>query len=405
MIRRIVLDNYMSHANSVIEPAPDGLTVLVGPNNCGKSAVVSALLTVCGENDGDFMVRHGEKHARVTIETAEGDTIVWQRKRTPSYVINGREVHRVGRGNLPDDLQALLKLPAIEFGEGSGRSRFVVHFGLQKEPIFLINSESDVAKFFSSSAEAERLLAMQQLHKKKTADARGELRAVEADLTDAAARLASLMPLDAIAPEVEAVEARYAALVGGERSADELAGRIARIELMRSSVAQQQARVDGLADLHAAPALDYPEPLDRMLTRFAKTANDMNAIEARRVATEPLREPPAQDDPGPITQLGLALSRAQRSLDLAIAASFAYEQLRDVPAVVETAPLEQSVDRCTAAAKHAAGAERALATVSRELESVRGDIVAWVTQNPTCPVCGNPTECGHVIEAGGPHAN
>src|SRR5688572_25204077 len=111
MIRRIVLENYMSHANTVIEPV-EGLTVLVGPNNCGKSAVVSALLTVCGENDGDFMVRHGEKHARVTVETAEGDVIVWQRKgKAPSYAINGRDVHRVGRGNLPDDLQPLLKLP------------------------------------------------------------------------------------------------------------------------------------------------------------------------------------------------------------------------------------------------------------------------------------------------------
>ena len=70
MIRRITLENYMSHARTVIEPA-DGLTVLVGPNNCGKSAVVSALQTVCGQHAGDFMVRHGQKVCRITIELPE----------------------------------------------------------------------------------------------------------------------------------------------------------------------------------------------------------------------------------------------------------------------------------------------------------------------------------------------
>ena len=46
MITRIELTNFMSHAHTVIEPAP-GLTVLVGPNNCGKSAVVAALQIIC----------------------------------------------------------------------------------------------------------------------------------------------------------------------------------------------------------------------------------------------------------------------------------------------------------------------------------------------------------------------
>jgi len=42
MIRRIILENYMAHVRTVIEPA-DGLTVLAGPNNCGKTAVVETL--------------------------------------------------------------------------------------------------------------------------------------------------------------------------------------------------------------------------------------------------------------------------------------------------------------------------------------------------------------------------
>ena len=69
MIRRIVLENYMAHVRTVIEPA-DGLTVLVGPNNCGKSAVIHALEMICYNHDAaDFAIRHGTKKATVTVET------------------------------------------------------------------------------------------------------------------------------------------------------------------------------------------------------------------------------------------------------------------------------------------------------------------------------------------------
>src|SRR4051794_24101925 len=113
MITRITLENYMSHARTVIEPAA-GVTVIVGPNNCGKSAIASALQTLCGDHDGDFMVRHGEKNCRVRVETDDGHTIVWRRKgKAISYVLDGVEVHRVGQGNLPDNLQALLRLPKV----------------------------------------------------------------------------------------------------------------------------------------------------------------------------------------------------------------------------------------------------------------------------------------------------
>src|ERR1700733_14720606 len=137
MIRRIALQNYMSHTKTVIEPA-SGLTVLVGPNNCGKSAVVSALQTLCNNESGDYMVRHREKDARaavetrVTIETDDGHTFVWRRKgSTVSYEIDGRTINRL-KGGVPDDLHSLLRLPNVEPGENS--VPFDIHFGTQKSP-------------------------------------------------------------------------------------------------------------------------------------------------------------------------------------------------------------------------------------------------------------------------------
>src|SRR5437762_3190305 len=128
MIRRITLENYMSHAQTVIEPAKC-LTVLVGPNNCGKSAVVSALETLCSNATGDYMVRHNEKEARITLETEEGHSFQWRRRGgAVSYVINGQAIHRVNRG-IPEELHKLLRLPKVETGE-SGEP-FDIHFGTQ----------------------------------------------------------------------------------------------------------------------------------------------------------------------------------------------------------------------------------------------------------------------------------
>jgi len=69
----------MSHSSTVIEPAK-GLTVLIGPNNCGKSAVVSALDTLCNNPSGDYMLRHGKKEAQVTVETDDNHIITWPAK-------------------------------------------------------------------------------------------------------------------------------------------------------------------------------------------------------------------------------------------------------------------------------------------------------------------------------------
>ena len=46
MIRRITLINFMAHEHTVLE-LTDGVNVLIGPNNCGKSAVVEAIRAVC----------------------------------------------------------------------------------------------------------------------------------------------------------------------------------------------------------------------------------------------------------------------------------------------------------------------------------------------------------------------
>src|SRR5436305_15341573 len=88
MITRIELTNFVSHEHTVIEPAA-GLTVLVGPNNCGKSAVVAALQILCSNENSTFVLRHGTRECGVGVTTADGHEVQWRRKNSPSYMIDG----------------------------------------------------------------------------------------------------------------------------------------------------------------------------------------------------------------------------------------------------------------------------------------------------------------------------
>src|SRR5262249_33672242 len=208
MIRRITLENYMSHVHTVIEPAT-GLTVLVGPNNCGKSAVVSALETLCNNASGGYMVRHDEKEASVTVETDDSHTLVWKRRgNTVSYLIDGREISRLKRG-VPEDLHKLLRLPKVDGGETG--DPFDIHFGTQKSPIFLLNeSESRAALFFASSSDAAILLEMQKRHRAKVRERKNEEKRLKSEIGKLDAELASLERICLIADSVEQAQGRAA---------------------------------------------------------------------------------------------------------------------------------------------------------------------------------------------------
>ena len=209
MIKRIVLENYMSHARTVIEPA-DGLTVLVGPNNCGKSAVVSALQTLCYNRVGDFMVRHGAKESSVTVETGDGHTLAWRRKgKVVSYVVDGREVYRLQRAP-PEDLHEHLRLPRVKSADGS--DEFDIHFGEQKAPIFLLNDpDSRAATFFASSSDAEKLLEMQRRHREQVAAAKADAKRLGKEIESIDQVLTFLAPVPDVARAAAAADAEQAA--------------------------------------------------------------------------------------------------------------------------------------------------------------------------------------------------
>ncbi len=176
MIRKIVLSNFMAHVQTELRLA-DGLTVLVGPNNIGKSTVALALKILARNTNSNFVLQHEQKECSVLVETSDGHSIEWIKKKSPSYRINGQAKDRLGRGGTPPELDVTLRLAPVEFEDKD----FEPHFGDQKSPIFLINRPaSQIAQFFSTTSDAEKLVAMQRLHHRNRTETQSQAKLLTA---------------------------------------------------------------------------------------------------------------------------------------------------------------------------------------------------------------------------------
>ena len=341
MIRRITLQNYMSHTHTVIEPAA-GLTVLVGPNNCGKSAVVSAIETLCNNASGAYMVRHDEKEASVMVETDDGHTLLWKRRgNTVSYVIDGREISRL-KGGVPEDLHKFLRLPKVDCRETS--DGFDVHFGAQKSPIFLLNEpDSRAALFFASSSDAAILLEMQKRHRSKVRERKSDEKRLKGDVEKLDAELGALEPLNALAASLAQADDEF-------RELENLKGQIQTLGRERGALRAQSVKHDRLeqeyqclAPLNPPPHLGDTAPLELLITNLVEVEGQLQRKRARSRALERLDPPPAVDDVHRLESLGRALAHENENHRKLKAKAGCLNLLNGPPVIDDTGPPERVV--------------------------------------------------------------
>lgn len=332
MIRRIELVNFMSHARTVIEPA-EGLTVLVGPNNCGKSAVVAALQILCHNETSTYVMRHGEKDCSVTVETDDGHTITWRRRKSPAYFLNGAELSRLERSEVPEEILKALRLPMVGT---DGSHAFDVHFGEQKSPVFLLDKPgSQAAQFFASSSDAASLVEMQKRHQQKMSEARREHARLEGEAERLARDLSILSKADSVGTLLEDAESQHSALrqlssdiswmntllhslnaaalqrrrLSSESEAlgpltppppiqptGSISQAVTQLTRAHSALAHHSATADALIGLHPTPTQTDEAALDHLIADLATAEHDSLRTEAEHEAILPLRPPPPQDD-------------------------------------------------------------------------------------------------------------
>ncbi len=355
MIRQITLINFMSHEHTVLDLS-GGVNVLIGPNNCGKSAVVEALRAVCENSRGNYMIRHGEKECRVILETGEGDTIEWRRrKKGSSYVINGEEVHR---GRVPDKLNAMLRMQKVEVKDGS--DSFDVHLGEQKAPIFLIDQPgSKVATFFASASDAHYLVQMQEQHRQNVREQKNLHGTLQERITRDEATLKKYKPLAGMEKELAILREGRDELASASKTSVQLKTQL--LELVEKQARFERLQQSGqvLEKLQSPPDLYPVDDLARQAGTLDRMGRDLQLQKERFSLLEVLQKPPEMEDLSELKQKLLTLVRHTG-------------QLKKI--------------------------HLQLTELDGKLEGCREHLRRYASQQPTCPHCHRPWSEEELLE-------
>lgn len=342
MITRIELQNFMSHAETVIEPAA-GLTVLVGPNNVGKSAIVAALKILCRNENSTYVMRHGERECAIILDTGDGHHVEWRRKTSPSYLIDGQKFDRLRQGGLPDELHQALRLPTVDSGE---EDDFDIHFGTQKTPIFLLNSPPAVAaRFFASSSDAIRLVEIQRRHKAKLAERQAEKSRLEKDSQLLEVELEALRPVAELDDRLRAVEHDHVELSQG---AAWLKGAARAIAVLAEQAARQRreaARAAVLDKLTPTPILAATAPLQKRIDDLEAAQHNLQIAQRRAAALADLPKPPTLEPTAALTTLIANLRQGEQDRRQATAVADALSDVPAPPKLHDLAALDRVVKR------------------------------------------------------------
>ncbi len=424
MIKRIELVNFMSHEHTVIEPS-DGLTVLIGSNNCGKSAVVSALQVLCSNPPSTYVLRHGTKECQIIVETASGDRIVWSRKKSgsPKYEINGKTFDRLNR-KVPDQLHQILRLPAVQ----ADKESYDVHFGEQRTPIFLLgDKEKAAAQFFASSSDAIRLVEMQTLHKTKVRKNGHELERLKQEQTTLKAEIETLAPVEQIRVQAEQVQTQYDDLQNSTARAKQLESdvrqlsnfgareavleafskvltivpqppkisptatinsalhQLADLQRKRSCVVQS---ADVLDALRAPPTIANTTLLSSMIEQLE--SHETMALAHRQTLSvlEPIDEPPALKNVETLNHTIVQLSSATDRKSALGQQSKLLKVVVEPPELRSPRQLATTIGTLVEVLQKYEQLAQLLETTERDLRIARDQFEAWILDHPQCPTCG-----------------
>lgn len=352
MIRRLIIKDYMAHENTVLELAP-GVTVLTGPNNTGKSAVVEAIRSLAQNPVPHHVIRHGAGQAMVRAELDSGEIVEWVRSRGSTvyhlYRIGSDLRGSEGEGEIfakfgrtpPQEVREVLRLDPVETETGC----IDIHIGNQRYPVFLIDQTgSQAASFFAASTEAEYLLRMQQALKMRTDRAKGRRKEFVQECEELEGALRALLPLDALEEEVSRAEQAFDAIQALQRSIPLLDEWIRVVEELEGSRVRKALTCELLRRLEHPPDPLETETLERLLQDAATTAAQLALFLELERTTGTLLPPPSTAETEQLDLLTGAMEKSVASLQHYSLQEETLGVLTSPPQLLEVADLERVQD-------------------------------------------------------------
>lgn len=271
-LQRIEIRDFQSLSDVALDV--DGLTVIVGATNAGKSAVVRALEAALFNRTGGGFVREGSTQASVRLGF-DGGGLLWTkpRKGGARYDLSVDGVNaivtRVGK-EMPEEIDALTGVREIECEGVRAKLQIDAQFD---EPFLLASTGGQAAKLMARVCRLDVLVTAQ-------VRARRDGERMRRDAESASERAEELgVRLDAL-PDFEALEARWTSADDRLTAARE---RETKLEVARRLVAERR-RLSALHSLWSAAGLT--ERVSKLQARSRELETTAQVVGRARAARE-----------------------------------------------------------------------------------------------------------------------
>ncbi len=358
MLKKIKLKNFMSHKSSEFELVK-GVNVITGPNNCGKSAVISALqlLSDLPVKEGDYMVRHGTSDSEVTVITDEDDELTWQKKGTgTTLIINGEKNIRLqnDREHYLAKLHQYLKLPRVSGPDK--KQDFDIHFATQKDPIFLINEPpSRAALFFASSSDAGRLFEVRDKFKELVKLKKNEQKSSKAALEEQKKILLQLNPLDDLETLFKFVQDTYKEFPKDQQILKKGNALLDTFSKYHSEFNVLALRNQFLQQLTTPPRLEDSKTLSDGLTVLIERENEFSILARKAKILDELQPQPTLDPSTKLEKHLEALIKSEKNCMRFEKIEAQLSTMLHLPKIEDTTHLSkllESLKNCTSKTAH-----------------------------------------------------
>lgn len=238
-IKSLNLKNFMSHKDTIIEFHPN-ITCIIGKNDIGKSAILSAFKSLCYGDSSDSFIRHGENQALLSLNFDNNKTINWTRilKKTEEqpqkvkYELwqDGVETNsQYSSQDAPDFVKKELNIMRSEDID--------IHIGNQKEPVFLIDSKTkphEKAKILALGKESILIQKLMEKIKEKTKEHKSVIKFGELNYVNIQAQLVLMEEIDLWIEQIEQLKADFEYLNNQDREFDEVIEKFEELERLDS---------------------------------------------------------------------------------------------------------------------------------------------------------------------------
>ncbi len=280
-IESLTLENFQSHKKTTIIPAPSGqLTVIVGPSDSGKTAIIRGLkLLAYNSPSGIDYIQVGSQSAAVSAIMEDGTKVSRERSRggVNRYLLGKQKYEGFGVGNPPLEIRQALGISPIDIGDQS----FNLNLSEQLDGPFLGNSVPVTAKAkvlgkLSGVEEidyAGKTLGTDIYRKKR--DKEGYENQVR-HLTE---EIEGYTYLDELEPLIDLIEKQVVRLKEKQSKKEKLSELKLCLVSTRAAITQEEQKIASLCNINDAyTTLNGTESKQQRLQRLTRSRNELNSI-------------------------------------------------------------------------------------------------------------------------------